>query len=353
MYKIHAIDFYLWTTDDASLLLDSLRRVLPEPQMRLSDLPPELMHARDRSSLGAMSPVVAKLENAAISSPNPYARSGSVSTTHTSQSIHQAQPGAYREHTPASPPPTTGSPAYGDVTRQQSFTPIVAYNPAAPAAPEARAHREKTPPPPDAEQGNGLMGSQRTDVGPTTFAGPPQPAMQPRQMSFGPQAGGMSFSGPPTAAVSDPNAHLYSSHSGSPAPNTYSSAPPAAMSFAPPPTQEVPEQEPPSYATSSGPLPPVQPSHVPGQQAYGYGNHGSHNINHDIHKIAYIPDRPVATSKKSSSTKAEPASPPPAVAGPGQEAATGKFEQRFAGLDQKVGKFEGRLNKFFKKLDSS
>ncbi|KAI4120313.1 MAG: hypothetical protein LQ341_007561, partial [Variospora aurantia] len=80
------------------------------------------------------------------------------------------QDGKTRSSRPAaatfSPPPTAPSvdrqvpPKSND---QETFKPL-AYNPAAPPAPEPIKHREKTPPPPDAEtEGTGLSAAAYND----------------------------------------------------------------------------------------------------------------------------------------------------------------------------------------------
>src|SRR5579871_1011879 len=156
MYKIHTIDIYLWTADDGSLFLDSLKRVVSDPQLRIFDAPPP--EHRD-----SMSPVVQQLERVAISTPQ---RTDSISTTHTSHS----QPANMSRGTPVSLPTSAPTEA------AQQYAPIAAYNPAAPPAPEPIAHREKTPPPPDGATGTGLKVASQHEAGIPQFAGPPQQA---------------------------------------------------------------------------------------------------------------------------------------------------------------------------------
>src|ERR1700712_3311097 len=50
MYKIHTIDIYLWKADDASLLLDSFKRVLHAHQLQVDGAPP-VPHPEFRDSM--------------------------------------------------------------------------------------------------------------------------------------------------------------------------------------------------------------------------------------------------------------------------------------------------------------
>jgi hypothetical protein len=372
MYKIHTLDLYLFTADDSSLFLDSLKRVLQANQLRILDAPAALPDNRD-----SMSPVVRQLENAAITTPNPYMRSDSISTTHTS---HSTQAGA-QQHTPVSPPSSTPQ-------QNASFAPI-AYNPAAPAAPEPIAHREKTPPPPDSEGGTGLMGAAVNEQGNQfPFPGPPQ------QTSFTPQHTPY-MPGPPSMPP-PPNQGIQRSHTMASVSSPSSLPPPPqspyTASFAPPPQAAPPQQDPnahlygqpptpglqrqatmpasynnytpgqsqqgaaptqyasyPSNYTPGAPAPPT-PGHpqTPGyaplpspnpyasqqpqqQQQYAYGTHNPQSVQHGIHGQVYRPED----------------GGNPGVAGGGQAAATGKFEQRAEKLEKGVGRFLKKLDKKF------
>jgi len=131
LYKLHSFDIYLWTTEDAELFMNAIRHVLPEHHISLSGEPPTpAAHAE------AMSPIVQQLENVAISN-------------HSYQETHkpESRPDLAALAAPSFPGPPTSAPLAA-AAPAATFTPI-AYNPAAPAAPEAIAHREKTPPPQD------------------------------------------------------------------------------------------------------------------------------------------------------------------------------------------------------------
>jgi len=64
MYKLHAVDIYFWTKEDALQFLNGIRRVVPEQQISIhgEPLPPP-------PHLEEMSPIVQKLENIAIADP--------------------------------------------------------------------------------------------------------------------------------------------------------------------------------------------------------------------------------------------------------------------------------------------
>lgn len=165
LYKLHTIDMYFWTKEDALLFVNAARRVLPEHQLSIRDEP-----VAPPSHTGDMSPVVQQLENIAISDPS-YQNG----RTKNSQSS-TAFPG----------PPMSAVPK-PEEKPAAAFAPM-AYNPAAPAAPEQIRHREKTPPPEDGAA-NPLMAAAASDQG------------QP----FSPPAHQQSFPGPPSALGPTPS----------------------------------------------------------------------------------------------------------------------------------------------------
>ena len=143
MSKLHTVDLYFWTVNDAARFTDSLKRLLAQRQLDLSETPAATEH-RD-----SMSPVVEKLERAAVYSP-PHPR------TPSALSVRQARLSAQS----SSPQVTYPSPY-----STSSQTSIAPYNPAAPAAPEPIAHREKTPPPEDGDAGTGLNATAMHEQG--------------------------------------------------------------------------------------------------------------------------------------------------------------------------------------------
>lgn len=185
MYKLHTVDIYFWTKDDALQFVNGVRRVLPPQQVAVLDepvAPPP--HTDD------MSPVVQKLENVAISDPS-------------------YQQGRTRDSRTIAAPSFPGPPISATPQSQEAanFAPM-AYNPAAPAAPEVIQHREKTPPPEDGA-GNPLVAAATSEHGqtygvpiqnPGGFSGPPTQAAP--QQSY--------FPGPPTSSAPPPSAGLQS-----------------------------------------------------------------------------------------------------------------------------------------------
>lgn len=346
LYPITSMDIYLWTESDAAVLLDALDRTLPPNQLDLTRMPPPAEH-RD-----SMSPVVQQLERAVIREP---------------EQNHARVPSA------------------ASCARTAPPTSIVAYNPAAPAAPEPIAHREKTPPPPDAASGNGLsdgamheQGSYSTPYqqhqafpgpmqrnGSMQFAGPPSTAVSPpasqslyqggfaraqppqyasqtqyandpqqQTVSYVAQSAGLQSPFPPTPSM--PPAYgqhtplqspLFTHHTPLASPGLPQHTPLQSPGFPPPPPGP-----PPTGHTSSGhSAPPVggysgyqytQQAQQPSSQAEAY----------NIHNQAYRPTEAEAAHGHGSS---KPLSPP---------VKPGGFEDRVAKLEKGVGRF-------FKKLD--
>ena len=352
-------------------MIDSFKRVLQPGQLVLNDVPPSL-HSEHRSS---MSPVVQQLENMAVSH-QPHR----TASTSTSQSFP-----------PPPPQPTNGTPTSPPAT-QQTFAPV-AYNPAAPAAPEQRVHREKTPPPPDADSGTGLNGAaqheqpgyhggsgpQQGGFGPQStpyMPGPPGAHPQPgihRTSTMGslgsipppPQSASpyqQSFAGPPQVPTpqQDPNAHLYAQQPGTPGIQRQSTYPyqsgQPATSGAPTPTQyanypsAVPNAQGPTspapghqqtYAPLQSPgFAPQQTSSPYGAQQpaaqqpnQGYGQYNPSSTTHAMHSQFYTPE--------GSST--------PAIPGQGSQGGNGKVDP--GRLDATVGRLEKRVGGFLKRLD--
>ncbi|KAF2719393.1 hypothetical protein K431DRAFT_286835 [Polychaeton citri CBS 116435] len=104
----------------------------------------------------SMSPVVQQLEKTAIGSAFPP-RAESTASAHSF-------PG------PPTPATNIASPqpqkALGTAAPPVQSPPPLAYNPAAPPAPEPIAHREKTPPPPDGSAGTGLAAAEKHEAVP-------------------------------------------------------------------------------------------------------------------------------------------------------------------------------------------
>lgn len=130
-YKLHSIDVYFWTPQDAAEFVNGIRRVLPAEQCEILDEPgpPPRQHAE-------VSAVVQQLERAAID--DHYVPTPPSTVDPHGLPTFPGPPTAVSStsDSPAPPPPPA------------QFIPM-AYNPAAPPAPEQVRHREKTPPPDD------------------------------------------------------------------------------------------------------------------------------------------------------------------------------------------------------------
>ncbi|KAF1349977.1 hypothetical protein BDV97DRAFT_352904 [Delphinella strobiligena] len=158
LYRLHSLDLYFWAANDANRFLDYVKRLLPQYQLEITE-PPSAIEHRD-----SMSPVVEKLEQAAIYSP-----------------LHNRAPSALSSQTALSTSPL------------QPRATVAPYNPAAPAAPEPIAHREKTPPPEDAATGTGLTAVSMQGQAPQFATASPlahHPSYQPTSQQH-------SFPGPP------------------------------------------------------------------------------------------------------------------------------------------------------------
>ncbi|KAG8156953.1 hypothetical protein KVR01_013175 [Diaporthe batatas] len=222
-YKLHSLDIYFWTQHDALSFVNGIRRVLPPNQVDVQDEPGPPSRAEQRhhhqqhshSHAADVNPLVQKLENAAIFSdaskippPPPQQPNGGRGSSTSNTNIPSFAPPPLsalpnNDDGNDTPPESTTSPA--------SFAPM-AYNPAAPAAPEQIRHREKTPPPEDGDV-NPLHARLAQDAGtpfsPGLVSGMPahmhmtssplSPGVPPPQFGAGPP-GAPSFPGPPVAS---------------------------------------------------------------------------------------------------------------------------------------------------------
>ena len=308
-YRLHTIEFYFWMQEDAKLILDILKRLLDRRQLDLDELDqePQVDHH------DMVSPVVQNLENVAISDPAYHKTKTQqpVAAQPQSAQIPPPPPPPALQSTPHAQEPTTIPSKVVDDARNparasqpdHNYTPL-AYNPAAPAAPEPIAHREDTPPPVDGSDGTGLSAAihdnpyahqqqhQQQPYGvppgphPNPYghygSPPPQnlgpPTTSPPPPSFGPNAGatpisfgsqattsprtsiGTGFSNqPPSAASPDGSRHP------SIAAQTYapSGGDPNAHIFGQPPPVQTPGSQ--FYQSISQPHKPLQ--HVQPQYA--------------------------------------------------------------------------------------
>ncbi|KAJ6443085.1 cyclin domain containing protein [Purpureocillium lavendulum] len=255
-YKLQSLDIYFWTQTDALRFVNGVRRVLPPAQVEVLDEPGPPAEPVVASS------IVQRLERVAVTDPqyggtDAASRATRAGPTPPSQATAQgSSPGGGSVHdraeavTTALPPPPPPPPPPAATTAAANFVPM-AYNPAAPAAPEAIRHREKTPPP-DEDPLNPLAVAVAYDYQKQPFTpGIPPPGHQGQITSPGlppPQ-----FAGPPShpgmqrAATMPVHAGL-ASPQGSNFPASPGFAPP------PPPPQPATTQATPAVTNSSGPL---------------------------------------------------------------------------------------------------
>ena len=192
LYKLHSFDVYLWTVEDATLFMNTIRRLVPGHHLHIEGEP-----AHPPAHTDAMSPLVRNLEHVAISHHNPLPQQQPQQYAH-SQHSSSSKPGSVVQQQSLPGPP--GAPPQ----QQQAPAPApFAYNPAAPPAPEVLAHREKTPPPEDGGANPLLMAASDQLVQPQgQYFNQQQPQFSPqaigRTQTMHVQSPGISyFSGPP------------------------------------------------------------------------------------------------------------------------------------------------------------
>ena len=270
-YKLHTIDVYLWTPSDATILLDALRKVLKDHQLHITDLSGKRMdHVTNDAPAGG---IEQKLERMTVDDQQ--------ATQHNrlagySQGMAEHQQAQYSTNTSTSHiPQISGSEqpsnkaAITSAVDKQDYKPL-AYNPAAPAAPEPIKHREKTPPPSDVGPGNGFIAAGNLDQNfqPGGIGGRPVPPVSPVP-SYGQSSDTHSF------ATSGAHPQPYAVGSSASHQNIPSSG------FAPPPSvsplgsQSGQGFQPPPATTPGAPPPPPPPlGQSPSTtQTYGSGPH--------------------------------------------------------------------------------
>ncbi|EEH45132.1 uncharacterized protein PADG_01282 [Paracoccidioides brasiliensis Pb18] len=249
--RLHTLDLYFWTSNDAALFSEAVRKARSPPP--LNTFPVSEAPGQDP----AVSPVVRQLENVAITDPayhNGQTRNSRSESPQLQQPApQQGVPGfAPRpiqlavSSEPVSPLATPAPPASKPEELQVNYAPL-AYNPAAPAAPEPIKLREETPPPLDAASGTGLAAAVISDHG-QSFppARPPMsPGFPPHPPGQIPGYGGQYGSQPPTAGLT---------HTPSTSSHASRHNPTASMSYVSPPV------------ATHAPPPPVTPGAVPYSQ---------------------------------------------------------------------------------------
>jgi hypothetical protein len=348
MYRLHTVDIYFWTKEDALQFVNVVRRVLPKHQVTVMNepiAPPP--HADD------MSPVVQKLENVAITDPS-Y-QQGRTRDSRTTSSVVPGPPSAMPQSQEANKYPGSGfnQQAVPQSQETSTFSPM-AYNPAAPAAPEAIKHREKTPPPEDGAanplvaaatsdqgqtygvpfqfSGGGFSGPPLAQQAPSYFTGPPGQQNQPQSVQS-PYAGHFqnSFAPPPVSALNPPPGPPAYKAQESPQVTQYPNYP-GSPGFSPP--MSTPGIYSPGLS-SSMPAPGAYNPNVapPGgfaQYNYNPSLSGTQPLMNDysIHQQVYRP------TENESAIKTRPAKPPAGKL----EANAGKIEKGLTGLLKRVEK---------------
>ena len=147
LFRLHTLDIYFWTREDADSFITMVERLLEPQQIEIFDVPPApATHEQ------VMSPVVQQLESIAIQDTayhNEHVRSSELATTSLPPPPAPRQPQVEAQKVPK--------------TEETGAYQPLAYNPAAPPAPEPIKHREKTPPPPESEAGTGLAAAAYHD----------------------------------------------------------------------------------------------------------------------------------------------------------------------------------------------
>ncbi len=189
---MHTVDLYFWSQDDSKLMVDIFKRLLQPHQLDLDEVQEESHHQ------DMVSPVVQNLEHLAVSDPAYKQRQQDRNQLSPAPPVAAAHLSGYGQASSPSPPSVAGVGGRSSANPAQAtnFTPL-AYNPAAPAAPEPIAHREDTPPPIDANDGTGLAAAAKHD-------------------HFVPQQQHQAYGGPPSA-----QAGIYPGHYGSPPPPSF------------------------------------------------------------------------------------------------------------------------------------
>ncbi|KAF7559097.1 hypothetical protein G7046_g5061 [Stylonectria norvegica] len=322
-YKLHSLEIYFWTQQDALQFVNGVRRVVPPSHVEVLDEP---------GPPPPMSSVVQNLENVAISDP----QYGTSKPPSQPQSQGFAPP-------PTAPPVQAGAPA------PASFAPM-AYNPAAPAAPEAIQHREKTPPP-DEDPLNPLAVAVAYDY-----------QKQPFTPGFPPQTqfplGGLASPGLPPQGLASPGLPPALGSPGMPPPQygalpqhpalqraatmplhqgvggTYGSPIPGSPGFAPPPSQPTPP------ASTPASHPGLPPPPLGGYSSYSYaaqpGQVQQGAPDYGVHQQVY---RPTQTEMANPHFQAKPYQP--------KQDPRGKLEENAGRLERGVS---GMFKKFEKKF---
>ena len=256
LFRLHTIDLYFWTVYDAQTFVEAMRKCLRQEQQNIdTPISPE-PHAE------VMSPVVRQLENIAITDP---AYHNGQTRNSRNLSMPPVSPAPHRQHDEGLPKSDAAI-----------FTPL-AYNPAAPPAPEVIKHREKTPPPPEAAGGTGLAAAAYHDQVQTgrpqafsPYGSPPMGSASAQQ----PYPGSTQGHGPPAYGSTSASSGYTSPQPNSSHGNRASSVSSVPLPPPPPksaggngnpyfPQSSIPSFAPPPHGSSSIPSPHSQAASPP------------------------------------------------------------------------------------------
>ncbi|KAH6885950.1 hypothetical protein B0T10DRAFT_408803 [Thelonectria olida] len=300
-YKLHSLDIYFFTQQDALKFVNGVRMVIQPSQVEVLDEPgPPPQPA-------PMSSVVQQLEHLAVSDPQYGA------ANQASQSSQSFAP------PPKAPEDNTRAP--------ESFVPIP-YNPAAPAAPETIQHREKTPPP-DEDPLNPLAVAVAYDYSKQPFTpGMPPPSQFP--------PGGLTSPGlpPPQFGAPHPGIQRTQTMPALGQSHAYGASFPGPPATQPPPQQAVaqPPGQPTPPAANPGVPPPPPGGFSCTPQATQANNPGYPD--YGIHQQVYRPSQAELAKyeKNPYQPKTEPRGRLEENAGRLERGVTGmfkKFEKKF------------------------
>lgn len=232
--------------------MDALRKVLKNHQLYITDLSGKPLNqaANDNSSGG----IAQKLEQMAIGNQQA-AQHDTLANYPQGMADHQQTQYFNNSSTSQIPQASSSEQPSNKATvvsaaESQDYKPL-AYNPAAPPAPEPIKHREKTPPPPDVGPGGGLIAASGYDHNAqhSGFGGRPVHSVSPVP-SYGQSSDTHSF------ATSGTHPQPYvagSSASRQSIPNSGFAPPPSVSPLG---SQSGQGFQPPSTTTPGAPLPP-------------------------------------------------------------------------------------------------
>ena len=310
-------------------VIDLVKTCVPAHLIRITGNPPNPVsgHSATNSLHGQTHPVVQRLERVALTDQAYPVRSSSTNSASTGMSF--------------GPPPVQRDDDDDDDKDNEVPPTPSAYNPAAPAKPEKRVHRQKTPPPPEDVQSHPSGFPQAAPVAMPFGAG----AVQPQR-----------YGGPGMSAAHQPPLSPIGMGPGiSPfAPKTPLSPIQTSFSGAPPRTGGAPLSPMITSIPTSiqGPASPIQASATPlaapmgGYSGFQYtGNTGSQSgynpssqgpQAHQVHNQVYRPTEDEFSHQKGHVPQAAPSS---------KTGAPLRLEERARQIDKGVGKFGKWLEK--------